>query len=59
MDFNEQLYFNLLHSHGNMPLFYETGYRINNVMNRLSLGVNFHFIENKYKGSLFVVSVRI
>lgn len=59
MDFNEQLYFNLLHSHGNMPLFYETGYRINNVMNRLSLGANFHFIQNKYKGSLFILSVRI
>jgi hypothetical protein len=28
-------------------------------MNRLSLGVNFHFIENKFKGSMFVLSVRI
>jgi hypothetical protein len=59
LDFNEQLYFNLLSAHGNMPLFYESGYRVNNVMNRLSLGVNFHFIENKFKGSMFVLSVRI
>ena len=32
---------------------------INNLSNPFNEKVNFHFIENKYKGSLFVVSVRI
>jgi hypothetical protein len=59
LDFNEQVYFNLLDTDGKNPLFYETGYRVNNIFNRLSIGVNFHFLDNKYKGSLLVFAIRI
>ncbi|MDZ4667901.1 MAG: DUF5686 family protein [bacterium] len=57
-DFNEQLYFNLLSTQSNMPNYFETGYRINNVLNRISLGVNFHFLNGKYNGNLIAVSYR-
>ncbi len=57
MDFKEQLYFNILRT-GNHPLYYETGYRIDQVANRISLGVNFHFIENSYKGTSLMMTGR-
>jgi hypothetical protein len=57
LDFKEQLYFNILRT-GNHPLYYETGYRIDQVANRVSLGVNFHFIENNYKGTSLMMTVR-
>ena len=57
LDFKEQIYFNFLRT-ANHPLYYETGYRIDQVMNRFSVGVNFHFIENTFKGSGLMVTLR-
>jgi hypothetical protein len=56
MDFKEQLYVNYLRS-DKFPIYTETGYRIDHVLNRFSLGVNFHFIANTYKGAGFRMSV--
>lgn len=58
MDFKEVVYFNYLNSQGN-AMYYETGYRIEPLLNRIAIGVNFHFISNTYQGAAFRMSIRL
>ncbi|MCF8254188.1 MAG: DUF5686 and carboxypeptidase regulatory-like domain-containing protein [Bacteroidia bacterium] len=57
ISFKEQIYFNALHT-ADHPLYYEMGYRIDPILGYFSLGVNFHFIENQFKGAGFVMGIR-
>jgi hypothetical protein len=58
LDFKEQVYVNYLHTH-EMPFYYETGYRINELLNRVSLGVNIGFSNNVYQSTGFYMSIKL